>query len=96
MRILSYILMLLVILLGITFACLNAEIVTVNYYLGHSAIPLSLLLAYTLIFGSVLGFFSSLKWTLRLKRDNRQLNKCLQTSKKEVENLRAIPFKDEC
>lgn len=95
MRILSYILLLIVIILGITFATLNAEPVALNYYVGKDNIPLSLLLAYTLIVGCILGLFVGLCIYFKIKSENHRLKGRIKLVEKEVENLRAIPLKNE-
>jgi len=76
-RIISYIFLLLVLLLGLSFAALNADTVTVNYYLGKSTIPLSLLLVYTLGIGVFLGLFTVLIPLFKLKRENRALKNAI-------------------
>lgn len=67
MRIISYIFLTFVILLGFTFACLNAEDVNINYYIGTSLLPLSLLLVITLIVGMLIGFLLTLSWAIKSK-----------------------------
>jgi len=95
MRIFSYLFMLLLILIGVSFACLNAEPVLVNYYFGTSKTPLSMLLVLTLIFGVALGLLVSLVMSIKYKRNNSRLRQRLALAEKEVSNLRAIPLKDE-
>lgn len=95
MRILSYVFTLFLMLLGISFAVLNAEPVLINFYVGSSKLPLSLLLVLALIFGVVLGLIVSLTHYIRLKRANSRLRQRLKLVEKEVSNLRAIPLKDE-
>lgn len=69
MRILFYILLILIVLFGISFAALNAESVTFHYYVGTKQLPLSFLLAFCLTLGVVLGWFLSLGMFLRAKRE---------------------------
>ncbi len=95
MRILKYFFLLLILLFGISFAYLNATQVTVQYYFGSSNMPLSLLLVLTLILGILVGLIMCVLPLLRLKRKNYRLHKRVQLAEKEVENLRAIPLKDE-
>ena len=94
MKVFSYIIILLILILGITFAVLNAMPVTVHYYIGTKQMPLSLLL----VIGFVFGLFVSLIFmsfvVIRLKSRNRRLRKQLKISEKEIDNLRVMPIKD--
>jgi len=95
MRILTYIALLLLILLGITFAGLNADPVVINYYIGSSQLPLSLLLVMALVGGGLLGLLVSLILYIRLKSANLRLRQRLRLIEEEVANLRTIPLKDD-
>lgn len=75
MRIFSYIILLIIIILGVTFAVLNAELVKLNYYFGSIEISLSLLLVLSLGIGVIIGLLLALKSILKLKRKNYQLRK---------------------
>lgn len=94
MRILSYIFLLLIILLGITFATLNSTPVSINYYIGHRTLPLSLLLVFVFAIGCVLGMLVTGILLIKAKMQNHRLRKKLKISEKEVENLRAIPLQN--
>lgn len=94
MKILSHIIIIFVLIVGITFAVLNGEIVTFHYYLGSRQISLALLLAGS--FGAGI-FFTALLMsfiTFRLKREKRKLRKKLKEAKQEIDNLRTIPIKE--
>ena len=73
MRIFSYIILLIIIVLGLTFAILNAELVSLNYYFGTRQISLSLLMVLCLGVGVLLGLLAALFPILRLKRKNYYL-----------------------
>jgi putative membrane protein len=94
MRILSYIFLLLIIILGVTFATLNSEMVAINYYIGHRTMPLSLLLVIVFTTGCVLGMLVASWLLFKMKMQNHALRKRLKLVDKEIENLRAIPLKD--
>ena len=94
MRIFRWFIILLIILLGISFASLNSEKVTVHYYLGISHLPVSLLVVITLLIGALLGFFAGLIFYLKAKRANYRLKQRIKTAEKEIENLRSIPLKN--
>ena len=94
MRIITYSLILLVIILGVTFAGLNARPVMLDYYMGEATLPLSLLLVLALVSGCLLSLLASLIMYIRLKTDNRRLRQRLKVVEAELANLRAIPLKD--
>lgn len=75
MRIFSYIVLLLVILLGVTFAILNAQPVTLHYYFGVRTLSLSLLLVLSLGLGVLLGLLVALIPIIKLKSKNYHLKK---------------------
>lgn len=94
MRVITYLIVLLIILFGMTFATLNSDSVTVNYYIGEHTLPLSLLLVITFslgcLFAMTIGFYLLLKTKLEIHR----LSQRLHLAEKEIENLRAIPIQD--
>ena len=94
MRIISYIFLLLIIVLGVSFATLNSQIVAINYFVGHRTMPLSLLLVMVFAIGCVLGLLVLGSSLVCAKMQNRHLRKQLKLTEKEVENLRAIPLQD--
>lgn len=94
MRIISSIFMLLIVLVGVSFACLNAQDVAINLYLTQLKLPLSLLLVLVLGLGMLVGYLIIGFKVLRLKRENSRLRGKVNLAEKEVENLRAIPLKD--
>jgi len=94
LRILSYILLLLIVLFGVTFATLNSETVTINYYLGQDSMPLSLLLVLVFALGALLGMGIGAWFVIKGKLRIRRLRQRLALAQKEVENLRAIPLQD--
>jgi len=75
MRLLGLIILALTLLLGVSFAILNAQTVVVNYYLGTKALPLSVLLVGIFIIGIVIGFVVSLPSIIRLKLKIRRQRK---------------------
>jgi putative membrane protein len=94
-RIFSYIvLLLLIVLIGISFAALNSDLVNVNYYIGKKEMPLSLLLALVFGFGSLLGILVGFWILIKTKIKNYRLKQRLKLAEKEIENLRAIPLQD--
>lgn len=94
MRIVSYFFILVIVLFGMTFATLNSESVTINYYFSQSTLPLSLLLVLGFAFGCLIGMIVGLWLLLKSKLLNYRLRQRLTIAEKEIENLRAIPLKD--
>jgi len=95
MRLLSYVFLLIIMLVGLTFAALNPNTVTFNYYLGSKDIVLSFLLVGAFGGGIFLGLSVAVLSWLKVKRENLRLKSRLKIIEKEVENLRSIPIKGE-
>ncbi len=94
MRMLSYIFLFLLILIGISFATLNSNLVTVNYYVGQHDYPLSLVVICSFIAGGLAGMIVGFWMVLNAKLKVYRLKQRLKLANKEIENLRAIPLQD--
>ena len=94
LRLLGFVLVFALVVLGLSFAVLNAQQVQLNYYLGTIEIPLSMALVSALAGGALLGILVSVGMLMGQKRRILQLEKKVQIAEKEVSNLRAIPIKD--
>ena len=94
MRIFSYIFVLLIVLLGVSFATLNSQSVEFNYYINNQTMPLSVLLAGTFTIGCLIGIFVCVWLLVKVKLKNYHLKQRLKLAEKEIENLRAIPLQD--
>jgi len=81
-------------LLGLTFAGLNAKPVVLNYYVGTTSISLSLLLVLCLGLGMFIGVLVMLAPICRSKQKNRRLTHRVTEVEQELENLRSLPIKD--
>ena len=95
MRILSYLMLLVIMLVGLTFASLNPTVVSFNYYLGTKEIALSLLLVFAFGLGICLGLLVAVFPWLKAKTEVFRIKSRLKVAEKEVENLRSMPIKDE-
>ena len=75
MRLLSIITLTFAVLLGVSFAILNAGFVTVHYYVGTKSVPLSLLILGAWIFGVIVGLlisaFKIIGLRMELRRQHR-------------------------
>ena len=85
----------LIVLLGIIFAVLNAEPVQLNYYFNSREMPLSLAIILSMFLGAILGVFASIGLILKCKNENSRLRKAADIAEKEISNLRAIPIKNQ-
>ena len=93
MRIFFIILNSILIVIGVSFALLNAEIVHIDLYVKQINMPLSLVLTITFSAGLITSFLLFFMRYWRLKRELYRINEQLQLSKTEVKNLRGIPLK---
>ena len=94
LRLLGFIVIFALVLLGLSFAVLNAGVVEINYYLGTLQVPLSLALVSVLAVGVIMGLVVSMGVVMAQKRRIRGLEKKVQATTTEVANLRSIPIKD--
>ncbi len=83
-----------VIALGLSFAMLNANAVSLNYYFGTASLPLSLWLAITLLCGAVLGALSTTALILRQRRELGRLRRERRQTREELDELRKLPLRD--
>ncbi|WP_028387609.1 lipopolysaccharide assembly protein LapA domain-containing protein [Legionella fairfieldensis] len=95
MRLLMMLFYLLLILLGVSFAALNASSVEVNLYFKTITMPISVLMTIMLGIGLLLGFLLFLYRYWRLKVAYLKIKSQLKLTEKEIKNLRAIPLKDQ-
>jgi len=88
------VLVLLIVLIGVIFAVMNAESVQLNYYFGSQQMPLSLAIVLSMLAGAILGVLASIKLILHSRREVAKLRKASEMAEKEIANLRAIPIKN--
>ena len=86
---------LIVVILGVAFSVLNADYVTLQYYLGSIELPLSLILVFAMIVGAILGVFASLSFIIGARRKSAKLKRAVEAAEKEIVNLRNIPIKNQ-
>ncbi len=84
----------LLILLGVGFAGLNASSVIVNIYFTTFTMPISVLIILMLGFGVLIGLFLFSFRYWRLKLEYRNIKNQLKLTEEEIRNLRAIPLQD--
>ena len=93
-RIIKLIFILFVMVIAIAFAVMNEGMVNLNYYFGSRELPLSVVVVGALALGALMGFLASMGGNLRLRRENATLKHKSHLAAQEVNNLRAIPIKD--
>lgn len=94
MRIFSYVLLVVILIIGISFAVLNSDPVSINYYVGIFKLPLSFLIVLTFAVGCLIGLVAGMAMVLRLKSQNYRLKTRIKLAEKEVSNLRTMPLQD--
>lgn len=94
MRLFTYLLIFIAIIIGVSFACLNAEVVKVNLYISSFTSPLSLLLVSAFGLGLFCGLISVLLTHLKFKRQIFHLNQRIKLTEKELQNLRSMPLRN--
>ena len=94
-KILYAIAIVLIALIGVIFAILNADTVQINYYFGSKETPLSLAIILSMLLGAILGLFASLGLILKSKREVSKFKRAAEVAEKEITNLRAIPIKNQ-
>ena len=75
MRVLSLLFLTFAVLLGVSFAILNSDLVTVHYYVGVQKVPLSVLILGVFVLGIVIGLMVSFPRLLKLRMELRRLNR---------------------
>ncbi|MBA2655088.1 MAG: LapA family protein [Gammaproteobacteria bacterium] len=84
MRILSYIVAIILVIFGLTFALLNASPVQLNYYIGTTSLSLSLLLILTVGLGIVIGLIACIGPILKQKRKNYHLRQRVKQLEQQI------------
>lgn len=94
MRALKLTIYILISLLIVLFALLNAESVEFNYLLGKIELPFSLALLVALSLGAFIGMLWTASWLIKQRSHAHELSKKVNVLQKEIDNLRAMPVKD--
>ncbi len=94
-RIFYIIAIILTLVIGAVFSARNASMIKLDFIFTVVNINLSLAIIIALILGACLGVLVSLIWMISAKRKIQRLKKQVAVSTKELNNLRAIPIKDE-
>lgn len=95
MRILRLVIYILLIIIGVSFAALNASSIPVNFYFKTLSMPICVLMTIMLGVGIFFGFILFIGRYWRLKIDYRKIKGQLKLTEKEIKNLRSIPLQDQ-
>ncbi len=95
MRLLMLVLYIVLIIIGVSFAALNASSVEVNFYFKTVSMPTSVLMTIMLGVGILIGFLLFMGRYWRLKIEYRKISNQLRLTEKEIKNLRSIPLQDQ-
>ncbi|KTD63966.1 lipopolysaccharide assembly protein LapA domain-containing protein [Legionella spiritensis] len=95
MRLVMILFYLVLILIGVSFAALNASSVKVNFYVTTMSMPISVLMTIMFGIGLLIGFLLFLFRYWRLKVEFNKVKNQLRLTEKEIKNLRDIPLKNQ-
>ena len=95
MRIVLLVFYILLIIVGVSFAALNASSVQVNFYFKTASMPVSVLMTIMLGVGIFIGFLLFVSRYWRIKNECRKIRNQLKLTEKEIKNLRSIPLQDQ-
>ena len=94
LRLVNILLLITLIVLGLSFAVLNADPVTLNYYFGNKQIPLSMIVVVALATGAVIGVLVSMGILLRQKQQIFQIRRQLKQAEKSTASTSVVPARE--
>lgn len=96
-RILTGTVLLVVFLLGLSFAVQNMETVQLHYYFGlqWGPVPISLVVVVVFVLGVLVGGLAAGLAVLSRQREVRRLRRKQEELEKELGRLRKLPLRDE-
>lgn len=78
------------VILAVGFASLNAELVTVHYYIGKAEMSLAVLLTACFAVGVFIGVVVLFPSFIRLKWFNKRLEKCIKRTEETLEKIKSL------
>jgi len=93
-RLVGFVFLVVLVVLGLSFAVLNSQPVSLNYYFGYRDIPLSMIVVLSLAGGAMIAVLVSASLILRLKTRVARLRRQLRNAEKEYDQLHVLPAKD--
>lgn len=94
LKLIKFLFLLAMAVLGAGFASLNPEMATVNYHYGDLTLPLGMLMLGVLGLGMILGLMVSTFMLFKTRLENNKLRRKADLMNTEVNNLRTIPLKE--
>lgn len=85
---------LVLLVIGLAFAIINADPVNVDLFFVEYSFPLSFVLVVTLALGAVLGGLASLGARLRRRSEVARLRRQIDDAERELKSLRRLPLRD--
>ncbi len=89
-RLLGFLLLVVLVVLGLSFAVLNSQPVALNYYFGARDIPLSMIVVVSLAAGALMGVLVSLGTIIRLKQQAGSLRRRMRAAQKDADQARIL------
>ena len=89
-RLLGFLLLVILVLFGLSFAVLNSQPVALNFYFDTRDIPLSMIVVVSLAAGAVTGVLVSLGTIIRLKQQTGSLRRRLRSARKDADQARIL------
>ncbi len=94
MRIIGWFFLLILLLVLVAFATLNATTVSLNYYFGEAQLSLPILMALTFALGCFIGLLFAGLVFLKQKKRQFQLKQQIKTLQADAEKLAASALQD--
>ncbi len=91
LRLINILLLITLIVVGLSFAVLNADPVPLNYYFGYRDIPLSMIVVVSLATGAIIGVLVSMGILLRQKQQTSRLRRQLKKVEKSASATSVLP-----
>lgn len=92
MRLMRYLTLLVILVLGISFAVLNPGEMTLNYWFASKTLPMSLFSVIIFALGCATGLLLAAGLFVTARMETWRLERRLKVAEKEIRNLRVIPI----
>ena len=93
-RLIGFLFLVALVVIGLSFAVLNSQPVSLNYYLGYRDIPLSMIVVLSLAAGAVIGVLVSVGMIVKLRAQLAQVRRKLRQVAKDADQLQVLPAKE--
>jgi lipopolysaccharide assembly protein A len=93
-RLVGFLFIIALVATGLSFAVLNSQPVTLNYYFGNRDVPLSMIVVLALAAGAVIGVLVSAGLILKLRMQAAQLRRRLRHAQQAADQLQVLPVRE--